>query len=665
MITANGQKSVEIAAPFGSNGTISVPGSKSISNRVLLLAALSEGTTRIKGLLKSDDTEVMLNGLSQLGVGIQQLGDEVTVRGCPLGFPNQSAVMFLGNAGTAVRSLVPVLSFSKGHYVLKGVPRMYERPIRDQVESLVEHGADITYIEREGFLPLEIRGGQQSKFDPIFEVRGNVSSQYLSGLLLSAPLLKRRVEIRVIGDLVSKPYVKMTLDMMSSFGVEVVNKEWREFVIDAKVEYRSPGAYVVEGDASSASYFFAAGLLSNQRVSVTNIERDSIQGDIRFLDVLENLGARVESGPGRITVRSSGRRRIPKFDLDLNHIPDAAMTLAVLALFADGECHLRNIGNWRVKETDRLFAMATELRKFGATVTEGDAELLIKPPTNINSGVCVATYDDHRMAMSFSLVALSGTAVTILEPGCVNKTFPSFFQHFDSILRSHVISIDGPSGSGKGSVAKAVALKLGFDYLDSGAIYRAIGMAFLDCPDDIDLDESESVEPFLNNLDIQISSGHVMLNGKDVTSLIREERVSMAASRVAASAKVREKLLGLQRLVRRAPGLVADGRDMGTTVFPDSLVKVYLTASAEERAERRYKQLIGQGKDVKMEGLVLEMKKRDEDDMSRSHSPLKRARSATEIDSTDMTIEEVSSAIVALYEDALNNSIGRTDLLFS
>jgi len=346
-------------------------------------------------------------------------------------------------------------------------------------------------------------------------------------------------------------------------------------------------------------------------------------------------------------------------------MPDAAMTLAVLALFADGECHLRNIGNWRVKETDRLFAMATELRKFGATVIEGDAELLIKPPTNINSGVCVATYDDHRMAMSFSLVSLSGTPVTILEPACVNKTFPSFFQCFDSILRCHVISIDGPSGSGKGSVAKAVALKLGFDYLDSGAIYRAIGMAFLDSPDDLDLDEPESIEPFLNDLDIQISSDQVMLNGKDVTSLIREEKVSMAASRVAASAKVREKLLDLQRLVRRAPGLVADGRDMGTTVFPDSLVKVYLTASAEERAKRRYKQLESQGKDVKMEGLVLEMKKRDEDDMSRSHSPLKRARSATEIDSTDMTIEEVSSAIVALYEDALSNSMGRSDLFFA
>jgi 3-phosphoshikimate 1-carboxyvinyltransferase len=416
--------SLKLAAVRRAAGTVRLPGSKSISNRVLLLAALAEGETEIAGLLDADDTRVMQSALERLGARFSN----GRMRGVGGPFPVKKAELFLGNAGTAFRPLTAVLALCGGDYRLSGVPRMHERPIGDLVEALRAIGARIDYLDKEGFPPLAIRPGE-IRFDTV-RVRGDVSSQFLTALLMALPLAGKPVRIEVQGELISKPYVEITLNVMRRFGVEVRREGWTSFEIPAG-KYRAPGRIFVEGDASSASYFLAAGALGGGPVRVEGVGRESIQGDVRFTEVLEKMGARVTVLSDAIEV-SNAERRLKAFDLDLNHIPDAAMTAAVLALFADGPSTLRNIASWRVKETDRLAAMATELRKLGGEVTEGPDSLRIVPGKP-KAGVAIDTYDDHRMAMSFSLVALGGVPVTINDPGCVAKTFPDYFNAFKAI----------------------------------------------------------------------------------------------------------------------------------------------------------------------------------------------------------------------------------------
>ncbi|TAK46011.1 MAG: 3-phosphoshikimate 1-carboxyvinyltransferase [Betaproteobacteria bacterium] len=412
-------------------GTIQLPGSKSISNRVLLLAALAGGDTVVRDLLQADDTRVMVESLSRLGVRcVVEAPGVLHVPGVRGEFPVKQAALFLGNAGTAFRPLTAALALSGGEYRLSGAPRMHERPIGDLVSALRAMGASIEYLAGEGFPPLAIhpgnvRPGQSTR------VRGDVSSQYLSALLMALPLAGGG-GIEVEGGLISKPYVDITLKLMQRFGVAVAREGWREFHVPPG-PYRSPGAITVEGDASSASYFLAAGAIGGGPVRVEGVGRGSIQGDVRFTEVLEKMGARVAAGEDWIEV-SAGAGRLRAFDLDLNHIPDAAMTAAVLALFADGPCTVRNIASWRVKETDRIAAMARELRKLGAEVEEGP-DLLKVTPAKLKSGVAIDTYDDHRMAMCFSLVSLGGVPVTINDPDCVAKTFPDYFAAFASIVR--------------------------------------------------------------------------------------------------------------------------------------------------------------------------------------------------------------------------------------
>ncbi|MDA0238299.1 MAG: 3-phosphoshikimate 1-carboxyvinyltransferase [Proteobacteria bacterium] len=652
MILSRDDQKITLGAPYGAAGTVVIPGSKSISNRGLILAALSTGVTELKGLLHSDDTRVMIDALRTLGLTISVAYDTTSVTGCGGVFPNQIADLFLGNAGTAVRSLVPVLALGQGQYDIRGVPRMHERPIGDLVDALTNIGANISYENQKNFLPLRVKKSNRLKFDAPIEVRGDVSSQFLSGLLLSLPLLGRGVSIKVTGILVSKPYVQMTLDLMKLFGVSVQNVDWAEFHIDGGQVYRSPGALEIEVDVSSASYFFAAGLLGGGPIVVQNISQNSIQGDIQFLDVLSRIGADVSWTERGVSVSMPKNNRVKAFNLDLNHIPDAAMTLAVIALFADGPCELRNIENWRIKETDRLSAMATELRKLGATVNEGVSSLEIEPPTLLTEGVCIDTYDDHRMAMCFSLACFAGLNITINNPLCVNKTFPDYFDILESVLQAPVVTIDGPSGSGKGTVGKKTAERLGFSYLDSGALYRGIGLCYLDSGANLDLDDSASVETFLNGISLEFSGGLLFVNGEDVSRRIREEEVSMAASKVAKSEAIRSRLYRIQRSVRRAPGLVAEGRDMGTTVFPDAKLKIFLTASLEERARRRFLQLVESNGRVNMEGLVAEMRCRDVEDGSRNFSPMRQAESAIELDSTGKSVDEVVQAILSSYREA-------------
>src|SRR6266571_2780614 len=411
-------------------GTVKMPGSKSISNRVLLLAALSEGETRVESLLDSDDTRVMLEALARLGVRIErQSDDSAVVHGVGGSFPVKSAELRLGNAGTAFRPLAAALALTGGEYRLSGAPRMHERPIGDLVDALRRLGARIEYSGAEGFPPLAVHAGRIRAGDKV-RVRGDVSSQYLSALLMALPMTGARIEVE--GELISKPYVEITLNLMRRFGVEVERNGWKTFTVPAK-RYASPGEIRVEGDASSASYFLAAGAISGGPVRVEGVGRSSIQGDIRFTEVLEEMGAKISMGEDWVE-SSASRGKLKRIDADLNHIPDAAMTAAVAALFADGTSTLRNIGSWRVKETDRIAAMAAELRKLGAAVEEGADALRVTPPARLKHAT-IATYGDHPMAMSFSLAALGGVKVRISDPGCVAKTFPEYFDVLASISR--------------------------------------------------------------------------------------------------------------------------------------------------------------------------------------------------------------------------------------
>lgn len=412
------------------NGEVNLPGSKSVSNRALLLAALAKGTTRLTNLLDSDDIRHMLKALTKLGVEYQLSEDKTvcTVQG--LGRPfaaSEAQELFLGNAGTAMRPLAAALCLGQGEFVLTGEPRMKERPIGHLVDALRESGAQIEYLENEQYPPLKITATGLKAGE--VNIDGSISSQFLTAFLMAAPLAQGEVTINIVGELVSKPYIDITLHIMKQFGVNVINHDYQRFVVPAGQQYRSPGQFLVEGDASSASYFLAAAAIKGGEIKVTGIGKNSIQGDIQFADALEKMGAEIEWGDDYVISR---RGELNAVDLDFNHIPDAAMTIATTALFAKGTTAIRNVYNWRVKETDRLSAMATELRKVGAEVEEGEDYIIITPPAKLTHAA-IDTYDDHRMAMCFSLVALSDTPVTINDPKCTSKTFPDYFDKFASL----------------------------------------------------------------------------------------------------------------------------------------------------------------------------------------------------------------------------------------
>ncbi len=631
-------------------GTLRLPGSKSISNRVLLLSALAAGETEVIDLLESDDTARMLDALRILGVAVTSLGGHsyrIAGVGGRVGayFPNRRAELFLGNAGTAFRSLTAVLAVAGGDYTLAGVPRMHERPIADLVDALRQVGADIDYLQNEGYPPLALRPAT-IRSGGLVRIRGDVSSQFLSGVLMALPLSGVETRIEVIGELISQPYVAMTLATMAHFGVRVERQGWQRFVVPAGSAYRSPGRVHVEGDASSASYFLALGALGGGPLRVEGVGKDSIQGDVRFAEALAQMGARIATGENFIAASAPLDGRLRGIALDANHIPDAAMTLATLALFADGETVLTNIASWRVKETDRIVAMATELRKLGASVETGADFIRIVPPSLWHSPPGgIDTYDDHRMAMCFSLAAC-GVPLRINEPGCVAKTFPDYFARFAEVTEPvPVVAIDGPSASGKGTVAARVAAALGWHYLDSGALYRLTALAVQRAG--LAWDDEAAVASMAAALDVEFGEGSILLAGEEVGEAIRQEEISVVASKVAALPTVRQALLFRQRLFRRAPGLVADGRDMGAIVFPDAQTKVFLTASAEIRAQRRYKQLIEKGIAANIQPLLQDLRERDERDSQRRVAPLRQNEDAHLLDTSTMTIQQAVDQVLA------------------
>ena len=683
---------LDIPPLVAANGTVHLPGSKSISNRVLLLAGLCSGSTTLHGVLDSDDTRVMLAALERIGCSVSRQGTTARITGIGGALPAQAEQeepieLFLGNAGTAMRPLTAALAMLQGRFLMTGVPRMYERPIGDLVDGLRQLGCDVEYAGTEGYPPLRIGprarpadgrndSGNNSNSSPaadaqasLVRVRGDVSSQFLTALLMAAPLAGHTITFEIEGELISKPYIAITLNLLQRFGVTVQrdgDTGWKQFTIAAGAAYQSPGELHIEADASSASYFIALGAIAadpaqGHSITVQGVGADSIQGDIRFIEAAEAMGAKVSSTPDSITIQR-GQWPLRAIDLDCNHIPDAAMTLAVMALYADGTTTLRNIASWRVKETDRIAAMARELRKLGASVEEGNDFIRVTPPASATDWrhASIHTYDDHRMAMCLSLAAFNPAAlpVRIEDPACVGKTFPHYFDAYFGVCQADaahipVLCVDGPSASGKGTLSTHLARQLGYHLLDSGALYRIVGLAARRTgllQDEAEPD-AEAIARLAASLPIRFADGCVWLDGEDISDAIRTEQGGMDASTVSAMPPVRSALVQLQHSFRKAPGLVADGRDMGTVIFPEATLKVFLTASAEKRAQRRYNQLISKGFAARMDDLRADLQARDARDSSRAVAPLQPAQDALPLDNSDMDVKTSVQLVLDWWQD--------------
>ena len=646
---------LDIPALSSALGTVTLPGSKSISNRVLLLSALCQGTTTLHDLLDSDDTRVMLAALRQMGCAVDVQGSMVHITGLNGQAPAGELDLFMGNAGTAMRPLTAALALMGAQARLHGVPRMHERPIGDLVDALRQLGCHIDYTGQDGYPPLHLQGHSGLKLDQPIQVRGDVSSQFLTALLLALPLVaKQDIVIEVVGELISKPYIDITLNLLQRFGVTVQREGWQRFTVAQGSRYTSPGVLHVEADASSASYFIALGALASKAgVRIQGVGADSIQGDIRFMDAAAQMGAVVESGPNWVQTRR-GAWPLKAIDMDCNQIPDAAMTLAVMALYADGPSTLRNIASWRVKETDRIAAMAAEARKLGAQVEEGPDWIRVHPVQTWQAA-SIHTYDDHRIAMCFSLAAFNPAAlpVRIEDPKCVAKTFPDYFEALFSLSqapRVPVICIDGPTASGKGTLAALVAHALGYHYLDSGALYRVTAYAALQAGLSLDAEHENAIAELARSLPVTFEGEQVLLSGLNVSEAIRTEEAGMNASKVSVLPAVRQALVDLQHSFQRLPGLLADGRDMGTVIFPDAPLKVFLTASAEKRAQRRHKQLISKGFSTTISALRADLEARDARDTQRSVAPLKPAQDALQLDNSSLSIDESVAQVLTWWQ---------------
>ena len=424
---------IKLKASKQVRGCIKLPGSKSITNRVLLMAALGSGVTKLIDPLRSEDTQQMINALIKLGVSVKEVNDDknmIEIKGAEHNFPNKNTNLFLGNSGTTFRPLAAVLAMMRGDYYLSGIERMHERPIKDLVDALEQMGSSIQYEKNHGYPPITINNSS-IEISKTIQIKGDISSQYLTALLIAGPISNNEFNIEVIGDLISKPYIDITLKLLTKFNIFYSNDNWRLFSLKKDSVYRNPNKIFVEGDASSASYFFAAASLSGS-IEIKGINKDSIQGDLKFLDIISKMGAKIEYKSDSIQVSKASN--LKGLDIDCIEIPDAAMTLAILAVFADKPTKLNNIGSWRVKETDRILAMDNELTKMGVEVSTTHDSMTIFPQKKLNNNVSIETYNDHRIAMCFSLFCLKNLNITIQDPNCVNKTYPDYFKDLKSVI---------------------------------------------------------------------------------------------------------------------------------------------------------------------------------------------------------------------------------------
>ena len=660
------------------SGNLSLPGSKSISNRVILLAALGNNKVDIINYLQSEDTEVMLSVLNILGVRFQKKISSEKYRGEKKQVPvltvngiggkfdalfhkRERLNFFVGNSGLTIRTLLPVLVaiFSqKSNYLsakIDGVDRMRQRPIGGLVDCLKKIGAKITYLKKNGYAPLIIH---PSKIVPCNEIviDSSDSSQFLTGILQAAPLLRKYwsspLIVKATGLISSRPYVDLTINILKKFEITVDETEKNVFKINSK-KIISPNKIIVEGDASSASYFLAAGVLGGGPISIDGLGTNSIQGDIKLVHILKKMGAEIIFSEQNIVVKS--KQKLLGMRLDCGDIPDAAMVLVPCALYADGPTLLTNIGSWRVKETDRIEAMRKGILQLGGKVNFGNDWIEITPPKKLLSAH-IQTFNDHRVAMSFSLASFwhpgdktnYSRKITFDNPKCVEKTYPDFFDEFSRICSEavKVITIDGPTASGKGTIADKVSEILGFKVLDSGCLYRVL--ALISAQFEIAENEELKLAKCAENLNISFLGGRVFNGTREITDEIRSESIGIRASKISVFKSVRKTLLRSQRDFARPPGLVADGRDMGSIVFPNAFLKVFLSADAKIRAERRYKQLIQKEIPCKMSDLLKEIKNRDLRDTSRDVGSLNLAKEACSvyIDTSSKSIDEVVKIII-------------------
>jgi 3-phosphoshikimate 1-carboxyvinyltransferase len=615
-------------------GSVQPPGSKSISNRALVAASLAGGVTEIAGLLIADDTNVMIAGLQALGVQIALNGTDAEVTG-PTEF--RSAVIDVGGSGTTMRFLAGLAAVIDAEVSLDGSPRMRDRPISGLVDALQTLGVEAEYLAADGFPPLRIIGSRDLRRSA--EVDASESSQFASALMLAAPFWGEGLTLRFKGGrAASSPYLQTTVEVMRSFGVDVSLA--RESLTVHPGRYSST-KFAVEPDASSAVFMWGAAAVTGGSVAVTGIGAHSTQADLGVLGVLKDMGCSVSRSDAEILVE--GPSKLRGVEADLSHCPDGALMLAVAASTAKGTTLFSGLHTLRLKETDRLLALQTELRKVGATVVTTDDSITITPgrPT----GAFIETYNDHRMAMAFGVLALAHDDLTVLDPECVHKTWPEFWHVLDSINSNRVVAIDGHAGVGKTSVSKAVAEALGFVRLDTGALYRAatvVGMR-----NGVALSDEAALISAIDAHPIAFESGHVLMDGIDICEAIREDAVSRNVSEVSAHPAVRARMVDYQRawVEDQSTGVVAEGRDMGTVVFPDASVKIFLSARAEVRAARRAEELPGE-----LAAIAADMAERDRKDSTREISPTRKASDAHEIDTSDIGVAEVVARVVEYAE---------------
>lgn len=619
--------------------SVSVPGSKSITNRALVVAAMADGVSTLVAPLHSDDTDAMVECLEALGVRIDRWTPVWRVEGQNGRFEPTDTVLDARASGTTARFVTALATLATRETIVDGVPRMRERPIGILTNALRSLGAGVS--DAAGYPPVSIEGGGID--GGAITMDGSVSSQFVSAVLMAAPYARAAVRIELT-DIASRPYIDQTLEVMQAFGADAEWEENETLVVDC-TGYRAI-EYAIEPDASAAAYPLAAAAVTGGSVTVQGLRRNSQQADLAFIPVLESMGCSANWNERGLEL--SGPDRLKGVDVDMNHAPDAVLALAVVALFADGETRIRNVPNLRIKETDRLAALATELTKLGAEVDEHPDGLTIQPgPLR---GASIATYDDHRMAMAFSIAGLRVPGVVIQDIECVSKTWPGYFEDMEHFTRPAVVAVDGPSGVGKSTVSRAVADRFGWGHLETGAYYRLATLAVL--RSGVDPTDPMEVAPVVAAAELGMREGLATLEGEDVTDLLRSEEVTANVSAVSAMPDVRAQLVAKQRAWVASEGpSVVEGRDIGTVVFDDAPIKVYLTASAEERARRRARDL-----DLapeQLDELIAKMQKRDEIDSTRKASPLRAADDATVIDTSNMSIDEVVDRVGALLAAAL------------